>query len=67
MAQNRPKPDIGPKMIFAQRKVFGFEKDFCHKKPLDLKGFRLQGNFLSKNIGEEKLLPGQMLRGQMSL
>ena len=52
-------------MFFGQRKDFGCEKDFCHKKSLDLKGFWLQGKVLSKNIGEKKLSPGQMLQGQM--
>ena len=55
------------KIILVQRKDFGCEKKFGHKKSLDLKEFWLQGKFLSKNIGEEKLSPRQMLQGQMSL
>ena len=53
--------------LFVQRKDFDCEKDFCQKNSFDLKGFWLQGRFLSKNVGEEKLSPGQMLRGQMLL
>ena len=46
-------------MILVVKKKFGY------KKSLDLKEFWLQGKLLSKNIGEKKLSPGQMLQGQM--
>ena len=59
---------FGPKQFLVQRKDFGCEKkSLVIKKSLDLKEFWLQGKLLSKNIGEEKLSPGQMLQGQMSL
>ena len=61
------KHNFGPNTFFVQRKDFGREKNFGHKNSLDLKEFWLQGKLLSKNFGEEKLSPGQMLQGQMSL
>ena len=58
---------LGPKCLDLNQfgVQFGREKDFCLKK--SLKDFGCQENFLYKNIGEEKLSPGQMLQGQMSL
>ena len=55
------------KKFQSKEKILVVKKKFGHKKSLDLKQFWLQGKFLSKNIGEEKLSPRQMLQGQMSL
>ena len=47
--------NVVPNNFRSKEEILVVKKKFGHKKSLDLKEFWLQGKFLSKNIGEEKL------------
>ena len=62
-----PTKIFGLKIILAQKRFLAKEKIWVVKKNCHKKELWVQGKFLSKNFGEEKFSPGQMMQGKMSL